>query len=48
MQPTTNSGFDLVYVVLIAFGVVLIASVGLLVWVIYRVGRIELPAGTGF
>ena len=48
MQPTTAPGLDLVYIVLIAFGVVLIASVVMTLWVIYRVGRFELPVGTGF
>jgi len=47
MQPT-DSSFDLVYIVLIVFGVVLVAAAVMTVWVIYRVGRIELPVGAGF
>ncbi len=48
MEQTGGTGIDLVYIVLLVFGVALAASVVMLVWVIYRVKRIELPDNTGF
>jgi hypothetical protein len=48
MEQTGDSGIDLVYIVLISFGVALAASIVMLVWVIYQVERIELPPDAGF
>ena len=47
MQPT-ESNFDLLYIILIAFGVVFVASVVMAVWVVLSVDKIKLPANADF
>ena len=44
----TDSGLDLLYIILIVFGVVFIAAVVMAVWVLYRVDRVNLPADADF
>lgn len=48
MALSGDNGIDLVYIVLISFGVTLAASIVMLVWVIYQVERIDLPPDAGF
>lgn len=48
MGLSGDNGIDLVYIVLISFGVTLAASIVMLVWVIYQVERIDLPPDAGF
>jgi len=47
MQPP-DSNLDLLYIILIIFGVVLVAAVLMGVWVFYRVERVKLPANADF
>jgi hypothetical protein len=48
MEQAGNTGFDLLYIILLLLGFVLGLAVLVLIWVIWRVGRIDLPDDAGF